>query len=293
MTLDQLRIFVAVAEREHVTLAARELNLTQSAVSAAVAALEARYATPLFDRVGRRIALTEAGRLFLLEARAVLARARAAEQVLVDLADLTRGSLSLAASQTVGHYWLPPKIAQFHLRHPGVAIKLVIDNSAGVARRLHDGEADLGLIEDEIDDAALSAKIVAADELALVVPPGHAWARRPGQQPADLSAGPWILREKGSGTRAMMERALIAQGVALESLNVALELPSIEAVCSAVAAGAGVTMASTLVVACAQKAGVLTRVVMAAPQRHFRVLRHKEFSLTRAQKSFLELIAFD
>ena len=86
MTLEQLRIFVAVAEREHVTNAARDLNLTQSATSAAVAALEARYATKLFDRVGRRIALTDAGRLFLAEARSVLARAAAAELVLGALA---------------------------------------------------------------------------------------------------------------------------------------------------------------------------------------------------------------
>ncbi|MDU6674086.1 MAG: LysR family transcriptional regulator, partial [Bradyrhizobium sp.] len=80
MTLEQLRIFVAVAEREHVTQGARDLNLTQSATSAAIAALEARYATKLFDRVGRRIVLTEAGRLFLSEAKAVLARVHAAEK---------------------------------------------------------------------------------------------------------------------------------------------------------------------------------------------------------------------
>lgn len=98
MTLEQLRIFVAVAECEHVTQGARQLNLTQSATSAAVAALEERYATKLFDRIGRRIALTEAGRLFLKEAKAVLARASAAAKVLTDLADLTRGSLALAAS---------------------------------------------------------------------------------------------------------------------------------------------------------------------------------------------------
>ena len=96
MTLEQLRIFVAVAEREHVTQAARALNMTQSATSAAITALESRYATRLFDRIGRRIALTEAGRLFLVEARAVLARAAAAERVLADLTDLKRGSLSMA-----------------------------------------------------------------------------------------------------------------------------------------------------------------------------------------------------
>jgi DNA-binding transcriptional LysR family regulator len=107
VTLDQLRIFVAVAELEHVTQGARHLNLTQSATSAAIAALEARYATKLFDRVWRRIVLTQAGRLFLTEAKAVLGQASAAEKVLTDLAGLTRGSLALAASQTVANYWLP------------------------------------------------------------------------------------------------------------------------------------------------------------------------------------------
>jgi len=103
MTLEQLRIFVAVAEKQHVTRAASELNLTQSATSAAIAALEARYGIKLFDRVGRGIVLTRTGSDFLVEARAVLARAKDATQVLNDLAGLKRGSLSLAASHTDGN----------------------------------------------------------------------------------------------------------------------------------------------------------------------------------------------
>src|ERR1700726_2164771 len=118
MTLQQLRIFIAVAERQHVTQAAGELNLTQSATSAAVAALEARYDIKLFDRVGRGIALTQTGRDFLIEARGVVARAKAAAQVLNDLAGLKRGSLSLAASQTVANYWLPPRIETFSTAPP-------------------------------------------------------------------------------------------------------------------------------------------------------------------------------
>ena len=95
MTLEQLRIFIAVAQREHVTRAAVDLNLTQSAVSAAIAALEARHATQLFDRIGRRIALTQAGRLFLIEARAVLARAAQAETALA-------GRVEVAGGEPVG-----------------------------------------------------------------------------------------------------------------------------------------------------------------------------------------------
>ena len=99
MTLEQLRIFIAVAEKQHVTQAAGELNLTQSATSAAIAALEARYDIKLFDRIGRGIVLTQTGRDFLIEARAVLARARAAAQVLSDLAGLKRGSLTRAIAK--------------------------------------------------------------------------------------------------------------------------------------------------------------------------------------------------
>src|SRR5690242_17384260 len=101
MTLEQLRIFVAVAERQHVTRAAEALNIAQSAASAAVVAIEAGYGVRLFDRVGRGIELTEAGRRFLVEAQAVLARAAAAELTLAELGGLVRGSLSVHASQTI------------------------------------------------------------------------------------------------------------------------------------------------------------------------------------------------
>src|SRR5215469_352965 len=107
VTLEQLRIYVAVAERQHVTKAARALNLAQSAASHAIAALEARHDTKLFHRVGRRIELTEAGHVFLAEARAVLARADAAELALSEYGSLQRGTLSIQASQTIAGYWLP------------------------------------------------------------------------------------------------------------------------------------------------------------------------------------------
>jgi len=291
MTLEQLRIFVAVAEREHVTQGARDLNLTQSATSAAIAALEARYATKLFDRVGRRIVLTEAGRLFLGEAKAVLARVHAAEKVLTDLADLTRGSLAIAASQTIANYWLPPFIKRFRSQFPGVSITLTIDNTDGVARRINEGLADIGLVEGEVDDPSLSVTPFAEDELVLVVPPDHTWARHPQRQPAEPGVGPWVLREHGSGTRAIFETALSQFGLAPRDLAISLELPSNEAVRSAVEAGAGVTVVSGLVVSNALKAGSLVQVKLDLPKRRFFALRHKEFSMTRAQRAFLDLIA--
>jgi DNA-binding transcriptional LysR family regulator len=290
MTLEQLRIFVAVAEREHVTQAARALNMTQSATSAAITALESRYATRLFDRIGRRIALTEAGRLFLVEARAVLARAAAAERVLADLADLKRGSLSLAASQTVASYWLPQVIERYRTRYPGIAIVQTIGNTEYVAGRVRDGLADLGFAEGDTADPALVVTPVGEDELVLVVPRRHPWARRAPRSAEEIAAGPWVLREPGSGTRAIFEAALPRLGLTPGQLQLALEVPSNEAVRAAVEAGTGVTAISRLVVANALKAGTLAAVKLALPRRHFFVLQHRERYTTKAAQALVELV---
>lgn len=289
MTLEQLRIFVAVAQREHVTRAAAELNLTQSAVSAAISALEARHATQLFDRIGRRIALTQAGRLFLVEARAVLARAAAAEAALADLAGLKRGRLSLAASQTVGNYWLPPSMTRFRAAYPGVTLSVEIGNTETVAAMVRDGAADLGFVEGGIDGTDLETITVAEDELLLVARA----APRGGGTPLraeDLKALRWVVRERGSGTRAILEAALADSGLDLAALDIALELPSNEAVRSAVEAGAGATALSRLVVQDAIAAGALAALDFPLPKRRFTALRHKERAPTQAGLALLALI---
>src|SRR6185437_1510654 len=177
MTLEQLRIFVAVAEKQHMTQAANELNLTQSATSAAIAALETRYGVKLFDRIGRGIALTHTGRDFLVEARAVLARTRAAAQVLSDLAGLKRGSLTIAASQTIANYWLPQRVAAFQAAHPGIALEVRIANTEAVAQFVHDGAADVGFVEGVVDDPVLNIRKIEGDTLIVVVGLRHPWVK--------------------------------------------------------------------------------------------------------------------
>lgn len=290
MTLEQLRIFVAVAEREHLTQGARELNLTQSATSAAIATLEARYAARLFDRVGRRIVLTEAGRLFLAEARAVLAQAAAAEKVLTDLAGLEHGSLGLAGSQTVANYWLPGLIERYRVLYPGIAVSLAIGNSDFVAGRIHDGAADLGFVEGVVDDPALAAMPVAEDEMVLVAPVIHPWAWQAPRGAEQLKKGPWVLREPGSGTRSFFEAHLQAIGLPTSELNVALEYPSNEAVRAAVEAGSGATVISRRVVEGSIRAGTMAAIDFPIPPRRFLALRHKERYATKAAQAFLDLV---
>jgi DNA-binding transcriptional LysR family regulator len=285
MTLEQLRIFVAVAERQHVTQAAHALHLTQSAVSAAVAAIESRYAVTLFDRVGRGIRLTETGKRFLAQARAVLARAAEAETVLADLSALKIGNPALSASQTVGNYWLPQMLQRFHAGNAGIALSLTIGNTETVREAVHEGLVDLGFIEGPIDDPLLSVTAIADDEMVMVAPPGLVRAKRLGA--ADLAKIPWVLREHGSATRVILEEALHKAGV---TPKIVLELPSNESVRAAVEAGAGATLLSRHAVGGALRSGTLERLPFTLPKRHFYVLRHKQRYVSAAAKAFLTMI---
>ena len=289
MTLDQLRVFVAVAERQHVTRAAEALNLAQSAASAAIASLEGRHGAKLFSRVGRGVELTEAGRIFLEEARAVLARAELAELRLADLAGLRRGRLLVWASQTVASYWLPRRLVDFRRAHPGVAIKLTVGNTAEVAAAVLAGTAELGFIEGPIESAALDVTEVARDRLVVVVASDHAWAGRADIPAAELAAGEWVLREGGSGTRVIFEDALRALGVGVLT-NVALELPTNEAIRAAVQAGMGAAAMSASAVVDALDAGILAQVPIDLPTRAFKLIHHGEREPSHAARALIAMV---
>ncbi len=290
MTLEQLRVFVAVAEREHVTRAAEALGLAQSAASTAIATLEAQTGAKLFHRVGRGIALTEAGTLFLTEARAVLARAAAAELVLSELGGMQRGTLTVQASQTISAYWLPRHLVAFRRAWPGIEVQLTIGNTAQVAGAVHDGIAELGFVEGVVEDPVLISRRVARDQMVVVVGPEHPWASGAPVTAAQLLETEWVLREPGSGTRAVLEAAVEALGIAPVQLRVALALPSNEAVRAAVEAGMGATAISASVAAPSLEAGLLCRVDWALPDREFRVLRHVERYRSAAADALLALI---
>ncbi|HXA38393.1 MAG TPA: LysR family transcriptional regulator [Phenylobacterium sp.] len=289
MTLEQLRIFVAVAERQHITRAAEALNLTQSAVSSAITTLEGRHGIALFDRVGRGIVLNQAGEAFLDEARAVLARVAAAEAALEDLSGLQRGRLSIHASQTIASYWLPPRLAAFHAKYPGIGLDVAMGNTAQVARAVAEGAAELGLVEGEVDDPVLSRSVIDHEQLSLVVGRSHPWASQAPAKALDLTATSWVLREPGSGTRSSFEAALALRGLSLADLTVAMVLPGNEAVRAAVEAGAGAAVMSASVVALAVASGALVALPLDLPPRAFHLLRHKQRYRSRAGDAFVEI----
>jgi DNA-binding transcriptional LysR family regulator len=290
MTLDQLRIFIAVAELQHVTRAAEILNLTQSAVSSAIQALETRHNVRLFDRIGRRIELTRAGKLFLAEAREVLDRSRTAEKFLDQFADLSRGALSIHASQTIGCYWLVPHLVRFKQRHPGIEIRMEIGNTAEVAEAVASGRADLGFTEGEVDYESLAERTIAEDTMVLVVGGDSRWAAVPPTSLAALFELDWVLRESGSGTRSVFEAALRRAGCDPAELKVAFEFSSNEAVRTAVENGAGATMISELLVVAQLANGALCRLDLLQTRRPFRLIRHRDRQPSPAIEAFTALL---
>jgi DNA-binding transcriptional LysR family regulator len=290
VTLEQLRVFVAVAEREHVTRAAAVLNLAQSAVSAAIAALEARHGAKLFHRAGRGVQLTDSGARFLVEARAVLARAAAAELVLSELSNLQRGTLAVHSSQTIAGYWLPRHLVAFRHKYPGIDIRLTVSNTAQGAAAVHEGAADLAFVEGTIEDPMLTTEQVARDQVVIVVGIEHPWSTIDRLEPERLIETDWVLREPGSGTRSTFEAALQGFGVSPGALRIALELPSNEAVRAAVEAGLGATAISASVAAPSLEAGLLHRVRFDLPERDFHVVRHVARCQSRAADALLSMV---
>ncbi len=277
MTLEQLSIFIAVAEREHLTNGANAIGLSPSAASAAIKSLEAFYEIRLFDRVGRRIELTREGRALLAEARQTMAQVRNTEAVLSELGSLRTGSLDLAASQTIANYWLPPRLLRFQQRFGGISIRFEAANTDAVAAAVVDGRSELGFVEGNIDEPALSVSPIVHDRLVVVAAAGASVID------PDLR---WIMRERGSGTRSVFEAAMAQAGFDPARLHIALVLPTNEAVLSAVRAGTCAAALSEMVVEPFVRSGELQVLPIDLPPRQFSILKHRERHLSAAARQF-------
>lgn len=288
MTLTQLKIFLTVADLGHVTRAAEILGLTQSAVSAAIAALENQYEVKLFNRVGRSIQVSEAGELFLSEARAVHDRAEAARRTLRELGGQTVGHLEIAASQTIANYWLPRRLASFHKQFPGVVLSVSISNTREVENKVVTGAADIGFVEGTTRAPQLVLDEVDHDQLVMVASARHTNFIPP--RKVDILEVPWVVREIGSGTREVLENLAMTAGYKWQDLNIILELPSNEAVREAVEAGAGATVISRHVITGSLENGRLKVINLEVPPRSYHMVRHKDRIPSTARRAFVEMI---
>ena len=285
-TLRQLEVFIATAQHENISRAASDLAMSQSAASGSLRELEQQFNVQLFDRLGKRLRLSELGRQLRPAAEELLDRARALEQGM--LGEEVSGRLQLGATLTIGNYLAVPMIAAFRTRFPAADVALSVANTAAIAEKVAHYELDIGLVEGELSHADLSCEPWQADELTVFAAPGHPLARRRALTDDDLLSLEWIVREPGSGTRQPFDRAM--HGI-LPALRLALELQHTEAIKRAVEAGLGVGCLSriSLVEAFARGSLVPLRVPHRDFTRRLHIVLHRQKFHTAALREWLAL----
>lgn len=257
----RLAVFRAVAQQLSFRKAAEELYLTQPAVSLQIKALEEDLGVQLFDRTGPRVALTAAGKLLLGYAERVHAMLSEAEQKIAALGGELAGQLALGASTTIAQYVLPRLLGEFLKGHPRVQPSLISGNTERIVEAVVAREIALGFIEGPSRSKDVKEKAFLADEIVLVVPAAHEWAERQRLATKELVSAPMLMRERGSGTRHVVEMALERHGVKPASLRVAMELDSTEAIKSAVEVGLGVGFISKWAIAKDSRAGSSLKII--------------------------------
>ena len=239
----RLKVFRVVARHMNFTRAAEELLLTQPAVTQQIKALEDEYGVPLFDRSGGRIALTAAGTALLPYAEQLKTLSDEAFEAVTSTSGSHAGALALGASQTIGQYLLPNFVAAFLREYPRVAVTAISGNTDEMLEAVADHRIQLALIEGPGLRKDLHIEPFMEDQMVLVVPASHEWS---GQEidAEDLRQAPLLMREFGSGSRRVVERALTKIGLRKKDLRTVMELDSTEGLLSAVEAGLGATFVS-------------------------------------------------
>lgn len=288
-TLKQVQVFVSIAKTGSVSRAAQALSLSQSAASTALSELEKLYGCRLFDRVGNRLHINGLGDVLLPKALAFLDQATAMEHLLSAQSDM--GSVSVAASLTIGNYHAPRIAAAFMAEHPEGKITLNIRNTDAIVRDLLAFELDIGLIEADVSDPALIVEPWLHDDLVIFAAPDHPLVGVAALTPARIIKQAWVLRESGSGTRTTFEYALERRLGRRPVLDVVLSLDQNEAIKHAVAAGMGLGCMSSLAVQDDLKQGRLAALSVTGLdlRRNFSLVRHREKYVTTGMQAFLQM----
>lgn len=289
-TLRQIEIFVATVQKGNVTQAAAAMGMTQSAASMALADFENQLGTKLFDRIGKRLALNETGRTLYAKAVEVTERTYEMENLSGNASGAA--NLQLGASSTIGNYLLPQIIGKFSTRYAGSRIQLDVGNTHHVIDAIRHFKIDIGFVEGPCLDPDIDALFWRADELAICAAPDHALARHARLDAAILRKARWILRERGSGTREVVEQLLTTQ---LGATELCMELGGTEAIKRAVESGMGISCLPTIAVIGAVERGHL--VILDTPflrlTRTLHILLHKQKYRTSGIVRLLEFCRED
>jgi DNA-binding transcriptional LysR family regulator len=293
MDLRQFEVFCRVYKERSFSRAARELGLTQPTVSAHIKELEESLGTPVFNRLGREIQPTEAGRFLYEHAKSILSLKRNVMQKMAGFLNRVEGTLTVGASSVPGEYLLPGLVTGFHSRHPGVRARLRITDTAETVDCLRHGQIELGVVGATVSEEDVVFEPFVDDSLVLAVPATPQWKGRAQVTLRELRELPLLVRESGSGTRTVLEQALAKRNMKLSDMNVAAELGSLGAIREAVKHGHGVSFLSDLAIAAECKAGTLqvarVRELGVIRRTYYTVVSHRRVlsPLTRAFLDYL------
>ena len=254
MNLNHLRVFHEVARAASLTAAARALQISQPAVSKQLADFEDALGVRLVDRLRRGVRLTAAGKTLAEHATRIFGIEHAAESELAALLGLERGELAIGASTTIGSYLVPHVFGELHREHPALLLDLKIGNTAQVHELVRRQQVELGLTEGLLAEPDLNTRVFDHDDMVAIAAPGDPLLSRRRLRAADLADSPFITRERGSGTREVIEAAFLQKQLTIEPV---MALGSTEAVKNAVAAGLGIAIVSRLTVGRELASGVL------------------------------------
>ena len=281
ITLRQLEVIAEVLKSGSTTQASVMLALSQSAVSAALTDLEGQLGVQLFDRVGKRLVVNEHGRLLYPRALALLEQTTEIEQ----LFRKDNGAIRVYASSTIGNYILPAMIARYRQDFPDLPLELSVGNSQDVINAVLDFRVDIGLIEGPCHSTEIISEPWLEDELVVFAAPSSPLTKGPITL-EQLAASPWILRERGSGTRELVDYLLLSH---LPRFQMAMELGNSEAIKHAVRHGLGISCLSRRVIAEQLQAGTLSEVTVPLPRlvRTLWRVHHRQKHISNAITRFL------
>jgi DNA-binding transcriptional LysR family regulator len=285
--LNQLKIFHVTAKAESFTRAAAALFLTQPGISKHIKDLEEHYGTKLFDRLGKKVALTRAGEILFAKTETIFNMIEQLKVEIDELQGLQSGFLKIGASMTIGVYVLPPVLAKFREAYPQVDISLDVAVNRQVAVNLLNNEIDIGFLGAPAADGRLISGPFLTDELVVIVPPSHPWARQDTIAPYDLTSQTFIMAKEGSGTRRIIEARLTDGGVTLKKI---IEFGHTEAVKKAVESGLGVGILSRLAIAREEHLGLIKSLRLEGVDltRTFFFAYRKDKYLSMVAKTFLQ-----
>jgi len=292
MDVKNLKIFLAVAKYLNYTRAGEEVHLSQPSVSVRIKQLEDELRVKLFEQIGKKIALTEAGRLLEPYAKRVVAAVDDARQAIEEFQGLERGKLRIGASTTPGMYLLPRVISRFKSLYPKIELQMTIKNTHDVEEAVLKNDFDLGFVGGHLVTGQVEVIPWYVDEILLVAPSGHPLATRKKVSPQDLAGERFVVREAGSATRSIIEKKLLELDVqALDSV----ELGNPEAVKQAVKSGLGIAFISKLAVETELKSKALVAIGsnIFASRREMKIVYRRESHLSRAVLALIEQATLD